>query len=1328
MDPVTTAIVAAVSASLDTVAKEAIKDTYQGLKKAVKKKLGITGAIKDLETAPDSKQQQQLLAQEMAAQQAHKDADITALAQQLIKALQATESGRTALAKYQVDAAGAHVGVIGDGARIEGGIHFHEHHHGSDAGAGESHSASKPTTTPSIDDEDTVRMRILHISDLHFGTRQDAQLWYGQLADDLKQELNCDQLDAIIISGDVANLSVADEYDSANVFINRVCNEFSVDRSSLVIVPGNHDLNWKRSKKGYTLVDKEDLEKSVSKGRYIEVSEEVIRLRDDEAYQRRFEDFARFYKDVTTAPYPLDFAQQGTIHHLQELNLLILGLNSAWQVDHHFTSRAGICTDALTAALDTIRKNPDLDGCLKFAVWHHPLHSPFQDRITDHGFMERLAQRGFSVCFHGHLHKATSELFCYDHSASGRKIEIVGAGTFGAPVKEWYPGYPLQYNLLKICQSKIIIETRRRTEINGAWKPDAIWTQGPGQDPLPRYTIDLSHRPPKIPVQEKKTKPSADKKISATGLDLQTDIDAYSRKAEAFHENLPLMGFRTKLRVPIRIEDIYVPLRAMLDLRATGHACFADAEDAEQKLDRADACEDIALPEAFERSEAMQRRGIVILGDPGSGKTTHMKRLLLWCLRQGPDKLGIDKDMIPVFLPLRELRDLEQGLDAFIQDQLDKPHLGTPAGFGKRLVARGNLLFLLDGLDEVADPDQRASVARWIDEALQVHRTCRFVVTCRFAGYTEKARLCEQFMEIHIRPLSFDQVETFVRNWYRIVETGLSKDARQAEVIAKEKSQDLIDRLDKPEFRARRVFELTRNPLLLTNICLVHRDRGNLPHSRDRLYEECTDVLLELWRAAIGYQSKVDARSGRKVLQPAALWMHQKEGRTRASADELAPVIEPALKAADWPHGSAEEFLSVVQNESGLLTGWDQKHYGFMHLGFQEYLTALEIQNNCLLDPQVLNDLAGRFGQSWWQEVTLLLLSLNNPCLFIPFMRNLVQQPGFSQHPELVEMCLDDAAEKPVLPFVELLQEDPRKDPDLWQRQLAALKLVERLDNDALNSLIEQLARHPYDKIRQRLGQRTARAKQDVVHARRGGYELVRIPGDEFLMGSPDSEDGRHDSEGPQQLVRVQAFYMGRYPVTNEEYGRFLAENAAAAEPGYWSDRRYNQPRQPVVGVSWEEVRKYAYWAGLQLPSEAQWEYACRADTQTRFCSGDTEEDLDRVGWYRDNSESKLHTVGEKEPNAFGLYDMHGNVLEWIEDDGHYHYLGLPQDGSAWINDPRDSYRMIRGGCWLDRAMSCRSASRNRQWPGDRSKVLGFRLVLFPGQPGEPGQSSRPAE
>jgi formylglycine-generating enzyme required for sulfatase activity len=179
--------------------------------------------------------------------------------------------------------------------------------------------------------------------------------------------------------------------------------------------------------------------------------------------------------------------------------------------------------------------------------------------------------------------------------------------------------------------------------------------------------------------------------------------------------------------------------------------------------------------------------------------------------------------------------------------------------------------------------------------------------------------------------------------------------------------------------------------------------------------------------------------------------------------------------------------------------------------------------------------------------------------------------------------------------------------------------------------------------------------------------------------------------------------------VTNEEYGRLLKEDPKIEPPKFWAERQFNQPRQPVVGVSWEDGLRYATWAGLRLPSEAEWEYACRAGTRTRFYSGDIENDLKEVGWYSENSGKKLHPVGEKKPNAWGLYDMHGNVWEWVEDDWHDSYKKAPDDGRAWVDNPRGSFRVMRGGGWYDGAQHCRSAVRFIA-PGSRSGSVGFRL------------------
>ena len=226
-----------------------------------------------------------------------------------------------------------------------------------------------------------------------------------------------------------------------------------------------------------------------------------------------------------------------------------------------------------------------------------------------------------------------------------------------------------------------------------------------------------------------------------------------------------------------------------------------------------------------------------------------------------------------------------------------------------------------------------------------------------------------------------------------------------------------------------------------------------------------------------------------------------------------------------------------------------------------------------------------------------------------------------------------------------------------------------------------------------------------------GGVELVRIPGGTFMMGSPSGETDRDHDEGPQREVTVPAFWLGQYEVTNQEYEGFMKANPDdVAKPDYWDDQRFNGPRQPVVGVSWEEARRFATWAGGRLPTEAEWEYAARAGTTAPYLTGSTEEDLARVAWYSKNSGKQTLPVGEKQPNAWGLHDVLGNVWEWLEDTYHKTYEGGPTDGSAWV-DKGGVDRVIRGGSWYDDPLNARVAHRHWVEPSSRGRSLGFRLA-----------------
>jgi formylglycine-generating enzyme required for sulfatase activity len=200
------------------------------------------------------------------------------------------------------------------------------------------------------------------------------------------------------------------------------------------------------------------------------------------------------------------------------------------------------------------------------------------------------------------------------------------------------------------------------------------------------------------------------------------------------------------------------------------------------------------------------------------------------------------------------------------------------------------------------------------------------------------------------------------------------------------------------------------------------------------------------------------------------------------------------------------------------------------------------------------------------------------------------------------------------------------------------------------------------------------------------------------------------------EVTLAQPFYMGQFEVTQEQYEKIIKSNPSEFEGA----------RNPVECVSWDDAQAFCRQMSqktgrsVRLPSEAEWEYACRAGTSTRFYSGNEYDDMYRVGWCSKNPGIRTHPVGEKEPNAFNLYDMHGNVWEWVEDDWHDDYTGAPTDGSTWIDTPRRGGRVVRGGSCYYHPRHCRSAFRRRLEPELRIAYLGFRVVLLFSSPRAP--------
>ena len=224
--------------------------------------------------------------------------------------------------------------------------------------------------------------------------------------------------------------------------------------------------------------------------------------------------------------------------------------------------------------------------------------------------------------------------------------------------------------------------------------------------------------------------------------------------------------------------------------------------------------------------------------------------------------------------------------------------------------------------------------------------------------------------------------------------------------------------------------------------------------------------------------------------------------------------------------------------------------------------------------------------------------------------------------------------------------------------------------------------------------------------------ELVLIKSGSFMMGS---NSGDSDEKPVHKVSIPYDFYMGKYEVTFAEYDEFCDETNRAKP----DDNGWGRGDKPVINVSWYDAKAYTKWLSkktsqnYRLPTEAEWEYAARAGTTTKYSFSNSSSQLSSYAWYSSNSNSKTHKVGLKKPNRWGLYDMHGNVWEWCDDLYDDSYNNTYKNGKAFDRGDK-KYKILCGGSWNDVSSSLRSANRFRYYPSVTDDSFGFRVVRIP--------------
>lgn len=497
-------------------------------------------------------------------------------------------------------------------------------------------------------------------------------------------------------------------------------------------------------------------------------------------------------------------------------------------------------------------------------------------------------------------------------------------------------------------------------------------------------------------------------------------------------------GFRVGLPV-LDLENVFVSLqvkRGILEKIDTGVISTSKNSQGNQIWD---------FLKKSKKKEFRAYRRLAVIAPPGSGKTTLLKYLTLTYAKKRYKKYQAPK-FIPVLLYLREIRQLiisdnQPKLSELIKSQIEtlptsKP-ITTPINWIEAQLNIGNCLILLDGLDEVADTQERELVSQWVNRQMQVYRQTVFIVTSRPHGYLNN-RIDEVGIVLEVLPFNSEQVNEFIHNWYLQTEimSRAGRNTPAVELEAKNNAEDLINRI----MENRAIANMAKNPLLVTMIATVHYCGSALPGRRVELYQKICDLLLDSRRKAKKIETTFNGEQAKSVLKVLALALMENETR-EFTLIEGKNIIKNELEKVAGNILTPQKFLKQIKEVSGLLIEKELGIYEFAHLSFQEYLAATQLKELQREDILIEN-----IKKAWWSETIRLYAAQTDATNLI---KEIIKNPTVN----LLSLALDcyeerlkvDTAIKEELD--KILEKGLESSDSQFARLAAGVKLSRRLNN-----------------------------------------------------------------------------------------------------------------------------------------------------------------------------------------------------------------------------------------------------------------------------------------